>query len=758
MGTEAYTEARGYGWVSAAGLGIRDRGGDAPQRDFVVGTAAHVFRIGNLAPGRYRLRILSGDLTFADHFTRLRVSGMDGGEPPVLHPSYAQFAELTATLVVPEGGTGVDITMDTAANNWVVNALVLEPAAEPEPVRVTFTDAPIRSTWGPILASPDPTAPLLDGHRSRSAGDHVRPTGLRRAEYLRLIASEVDFWKTRQDTAGAIIDPYRNREVQYSTPAFAHAAAALVAYAGRQDLLEAAALAVDRASLELAQRTAADSHEDFFAPMLAHAIRLLEPHLPAARSAAWKHDIGRFEPFLTYRSAVGGNNWNIVAASGEALFQKMGLRVPSDRYPEASFAAQGQHFDTSYGLYLEGPMPYDHFPRLWLADLIGRGYAGPYKAELTEALRRAAITSLFMQSPNGELPAGGRSAHHQWNEAEQCVTYEVFGARALAAGDRELAAYFKRGAHLALRSMFRWVRPSGEMQVVKNWMDPAQSFGFESYSSHSQYNLLPMSMLALAYEHAATTENVSERPAPADTGGHLLHIEPLHKVFANAGGAYVEIDTAGDHHYDATGLIRAHFSGHSPQLGSSDSLLAEPSYRVPDGPKPPTTGMGVAWEIAPGEWRHFGELEPSLTQDVVVHPTRLRSDRVEFTVLYTGDFGGGVTTVEDRFTIKPQEIRVTTTLRGYAGPVRRVAPVLSHDGRTPGTIQVHGDEVRVWQEGEHGTSRLAYTMPGATSVLVGSEEYGNHNGLMRLAVGEYAAGMGAQGITLVIAPQGNGRL
>lgn len=92
--------------------------------------------------------------------------------------------------------------------------------------------------------------------------------------------------------------------------------------------------------------------------------------------------------------------------------------------------------------------------------------------------------------------------------------------------------------------MFRWVRPSGEMQIVKNWMDPAQSFGYESYSGHSQYNLLPMSMLAIAYEHAAATEDVTERPAPSETGGYLLHIEPLHKVFANAGGSYVEIDTA----------------------------------------------------------------------------------------------------------------------------------------------------------------------------------------------------------------------
>ncbi|HET9420494.1 MAG TPA: hypothetical protein VFO49_05105, partial [Nocardioides sp.] len=558
-GTETYTDARGWGWLSATGLVVRDRGGAAPGRDFVFGVPARVFRIGSLAAGRYRLGVLSGDLTFGDHFTRLQVPGVDGGEPlPVLHPGYAQYAELTATLVVPDGGTTLDITFDAPESNWVVNALVLEPTVSPESVRVTISDAPIVSTWGPILETPDPTAAMLDGHRKRAAHRRIRPTGLGRPDYLRLIASEVDFWKEKQDADGAIIDPYLNREFQYSTPAFAHAAATLVAYAGRDDLLDAAARALEWSAWTLAERKAASAHEDFFAPMIAHAIRLLEPHVPAERSGAWKHDIGRFDPFATYRRGLGENNWNVVSSSGEALFQMMGLRAASNRYAEASFAAQGRHFDTSYGLYLEGPMPYDHFPRLWLGDLVGRGYSGPYQAELNEALRRAAITSLFMQSPVGELPAGGRSAHHQWNEAEQCVTYEIFAARAQAAGDGRLAAYFKRGAHLALRSMFRWVRPSGEMQIVKNWMDPAQRFAYESYSAHSQYNLLPMSMLAIAYEHAAPTERVRERPAPADTGGYLLHIEPLHKVFANADGTYVEIDTAGDHHYDATGFIRAH--------------------------------------------------------------------------------------------------------------------------------------------------------------------------------------------------------
>ena len=79
----------------------------------MFGTAAHVFRIGSLTPGRYRLSVLSGDLSFGDHFTRLRMAGVDGGEPlPVLNPRVAQYAELTATLVVPDGGDTIDFAID----------------------------------------------------------------------------------------------------------------------------------------------------------------------------------------------------------------------------------------------------------------------------------------------------------------------------------------------------------------------------------------------------------------------------------------------------------------------------------------------------------------------------------------------------------------------------------------------------------------------------------------------------------------------
>jgi hypothetical protein len=584
-----------------------------------------------------------------------------------------------------------------------------------------------------------------------SEASRFKPTGLSRADYLRLMAGEVDFWKGQQNGEGAIIDPYRKREVQYSTPSFAHAAATLVEYAGRDDLLEPAARAMDWAARSLSERKGADHHEDFYPPMLAHAFRLLKPRVAADRAARWADQIGSVNPKRTYRFEPGSNNWNVVALSGEAILQQMGLRSSRDTFVTRSLAGQGQHFGSEYGLYLEGPMAYDHFPRLWAADMIARGYDGPLHEELAEVLRRAAITSLFMQSPWGELPAGGRSAHHQWNEAEQCVTYEIYAAQAMKEKDTERAGIFKRAAHLALSSMFRWVRPSGEMAIIKNHVDPRHSFAFEGYSSHSQYNLLPMSMLAIAYEHAEHSETAAERPAPADLGGYVLSLPELHKVFANVGGTYVEIDTDGDHHYDATGLIRVHAKGVSPQLGPSDSVLADPVYKSPgDSLKTQTTGVGISWQTKPGGyWRRLGELNPSGPDGKQVTVIEETARRVVFEVAYKGQPEGTVTIVE-RYRVTAGRIELTTEVRGYKGRLRYVWPVLANDGRTRSLIKVQ-PKGKVFVSQDNGRTAQTFTAVGATSVRVEPEAYPNHNGWARLAVAEFPAGV--KKATLIIVPK-----
>ncbi len=740
-----FSEARGYGWLDTGDLGVRDRvKADDLQRDFVMGRTARTFRISGLKAGLYKLTILTGDLDYGDHVLQLGVAGTE--TLPVLAPRVAEFITLSTTAKVD---SNLDIKFDSPQNNWVVNALSLEPINTPtktlvarETVRPTVV-----STWKKEVFDTDPTKPFWDGFKknAQTAPADFKATGLSRADYLRLISSEVDFWKTHQNADGAIIDPYLKSEFQYSTPAFAHAAALLVARGKRDDLIEPATKALDWASLRLSKRQAASGHEDFYPTMIAHAIVLLKPHVKSERAAQWEKNIRSFDPYITYRMEMGSMNWNIVSSSGEALFQKMGIRPKEERYVADSLAAQGHHFGSPFGLYLEGPMAYDHFPRIFLADILAQGYDGPYSKELEVALQRAAITSLFMQSPWGELPAGGRSAHHQWNEAEQCMTYEIYAAKAQRGGDVFAAGVYKRAAHLALSSMQRWVRPSGEMQIVKNWVDPAKRHSYEGYSGHSQYNLLPMSMLASAYEYADTTEAVAEKPAPADVGGFVLEIPELHKVFANAGGSYVELDTKADAHYDATGLIRVHHPKVSPQLGPSDSLLAHGSYNSPN-PSPFTTGVGVAWKEAGGAWRTIGEMDDQALDNAKVVVIAQTAKRVAFDVTYTLKAANSPRIVE-HYVVTPSGVELTTELTNYQGPLRYVWPVLADDGKTPTTISTEGNQVSVSQDG--GKTSQSFTALGAQSVRVEAARYSNHNGWARLAYAEYPNG---GRVTLRIAP------
>lgn len=733
-----FSAQSGYGWLDTADLGLRDRKNpDDLRRDFVMGKSAQTFRIIGLTPGRYQLSVVSGDMDYVDHVTTMRVAG-NAIELPTMAPDVAEFLTLTATITATES---LDITFASPQNNWVVNALSLQPTTAdmaPAITRQRVAPEAAKSTWQPQIFQDDPTKPLLQKFReaSQKASRDFRLTGLNRADYLKLITGQVDFWKKHQDANGAIIDPYKKEEIQYSTPAFASAAAILVARHNRADLLEPASKAMDWATRRLSQRQAANSHEDFYPTMIAQAFVLLKPQVQPERAARWEADIRGFDPYKTYRQAMGSMNWNIVSSSGEALFQNLGLRERTNRYVIDSFAAQGRHFTSPYGLYLEGPLAYDHFPRIFLADVIAQGYKGPYSAEISEALRRAAITSLFMQSPWGELPAGGRSAHHQWNEAEQCVTYEIYAAQALKDGDAQLAGVYKRAAHLALASMQRWVRPSGEMQIVKNWVDPAQRHAFEGYSAHSQYNLLPMAMLASAYEYAASTESLAERPAPADLGGYVFEIPELHKVFANAGGTYVELDTKGDSHYDATGLIRVHMKGVSPQLGPSDSLLSHPSYQSL-APAPHNAGIGVAWQDAAGQWQTLGDLETGRIKKVTVKPLATSPSRVAFDVTYEGDLAG-VSRLIEHYVVTPGQVELTTELPGYAGGLRYLWPVLADDGRTQSTITSKDDLISVSLDG--GKTTQTFRAPGAQSVRIEEPRYSNHNGWARLGVAEYPRG------------------
>ncbi|UCG17122.1 MAG: hypothetical protein JSV19_03635 [Phycisphaerales bacterium] len=738
-----YTAEHAYGWVTPADH-LRDRGApDALRRDFVFSRSPATFRV-DVPPGVYRIMIVTGDLDYGDHAIRVAMPGVTT-EPIMLDPAHAEFVTVSMAGTVAAGG--LEFRFTSPVDNWVVNALTIEPARKPEPA--TFTRKLYRrtaeelDTWEDVSSWPDPIAPHVQRFRRQLASNPpFCRTGLTRGDYLAVIAGVVDYFKQHQEERGAIIDPYRGVEYQYATPCFALAATTLAVHAGRDDLLEPAARAMDWATETLTKRQAATAHEDFFSPQIGHALPLLKSRVDATRLTRWEEHIRAFDPYATYRASPGGGNWNVVALSGEALFCRLGLRA-NRGYVDSCIAAQGRFFKSPWGLYTEGPMAYDHFPRMWAADMLSTGFEGRNTDKLREVLRRGAVTSLFMQSPTGELPVGGRSAHHQWNEAQQCATYEIYAAVAATAGDRAMAGVFKRAARLALGSITRWVRPSGELWIVKNRNDPAARHGYEGYSSHSQYNLLAVAMLAIAYGHATSTEDVPEQPTPADVGGFVIRLpRPFHKVIANAGGLYVEVDYNADLAHNSTGLLRIHKSGCNPQIGPSDGLTAQAVYLLPDGPRT-TAAVGIAWRDNTGGWRRLAQsgryhgkpAGPSAPLTARLDEVEQSTERVTFQLTYDGNFDGPDRIVE-RYVVTPRQVDMTTELMNYRGPTRMIWPVLANNGAGQLDIDVTEKRIAVSSEG----SMQVFEPGGATTVCLEAPLYACRNGWARLAFADFPAG------------------
>jgi hypothetical protein len=416
---------------------------------------------------------------------------------------------------------------------------------------------------------PWPLESTVEAARSYAAAATLaRPTGLRRADYLDTITKVVGFWTQYQNASGNIIDPYRGEETQYATPCYAFACAtALPLLPG---LLPNCSAALGAATRELATRTCADGHCVFFMKPVMFAYRLLAPQVDAGTLAAWDAALGAMDPYRDFGFPVSGN-WGLVGTldmlrttyitkfgndswwRAELDFQLGGQSIPD------TFTANGMYQDHS-GEEGLNPLPYDTFPLSgYLTVMLQEGYNGTWAPTIRELTRRAAWTHMLMQSPFGEVPTGGRSSQHTWNEAVSALAYEVNAVRSAAEGDAGAACLFQRAAHLSHESVRRWqVLPSGRLQIVKNHFDPALRWGFEGYSYNSQYSLLPAAMLAAAYHYADASDAIPECATFADAGGFVFELPEHHLVIANAGGLYVEVETAADPHYESTGTNRVH--------------------------------------------------------------------------------------------------------------------------------------------------------------------------------------------------------
>eukprot|EP00049_Salpingoeca_infusionum_P011698 m.204129 g.204129 ORF g.204129 m.204129 type:complete len:838 (+) comp15006_c0_seq5:63-2576(+) len=438
-------------------------------------------------------------------------------------------------------------------------------------------------------------------------------------DYLTVLSTTVDHFRQFQNKNkssvqyGRIIDPYANMEIQYSTPTFAFAGATLVAsgYYNQSytaSLLEDVSLAMTAAltALQFGQpigdQGCAQGHCNFYTMPLMLAMETLNGSVSKLQFEQWESITRSIDPYKAYKSwPHAAGNWAIVALTGEFLRYKLGYRDNitdiveqlANQYNPTYYTANGQYQDHSGCSGVCNPMPYDHFPRKYLAVMLGYGYNSTNATMYWELNRRAAWVSLLMQSPFGELPTGGRSSQHQWNEAVSCVTYEFWASRLSMQGDKQGAGVFKRAATLSLRSLKRWKRRTGEWFILKNRFSPDQRYGYETYSYYSQYNLLPASMLATAHKYCR--DSIVQLQSFAEVGGFLFSPEGFHKVIANADGMYVETELFPDAPpHDSAGLARVHTRGTDPLITLTASAPQQ-CEGTPAGPG--ALAPGVMWSV-----------------------------------------------------------------------------------------------------------------------------------------------------------------
>jgi hypothetical protein len=460
----------------------------------------------------------------------------------------------------------------------------------------------------------------------------------------------------------------------------------------------------------------ADNHTNFFTMPVMLTIEVLTPYVSVSTSQAWLARAAKIDPAI-YRGLT--TNWGLVAAGGEFIRYQHGLSTLA--WVEERLSEQVPQFDDN-GLFLDPtplsnpPMPYDIFPRHYLEMMLWRGYNGTYKALLTELLGRASATSLLMQSPWGELSTGGRSSQHQWNEAVQCMLYEMRARIFKDAGNSVVARAFKRAARLAHSSLRRWIKPTGELWIIKNRFNPAERFGYQDYSFVSNYNNLPASMLAMAYLLADDT--ITEGPSVAEVGGVVFEVPSHHKIFANIQGTYLELETCADPEYDATGLTRVHYPSIEPMVGPTAGSPIQNRARA----------IGVGWRkgnveeslanFGYGSMVGIGKLD-------VVH---MGSSQLSFNVTYTLSKSlAGVTTVVESYTVVSGEATITAMVSEPVDNVDIIFPAFLFDGQRNFTVSSSGKQARV---GYSGTCQTFTVLSDTADVVYIDDQVQARNGYM----------------------------
>ena len=565
-------------------------------------------------------------------------------------------------------------------------------------------------------------------------------SGLSKNNYLQIIAGQVRVFQQYQNDSGRIVDPVENMEKYFTTPCYAHSVAVLAAsgYTKDKNLIESGMLAMDVATKDMSKNWSAGSHGDFYTWPVIFALNLYKGIADEGRHEIWSNNIAMMNPENFYRAYLKyGNNWNIVNLAGE--FLRFQHNYTSLNYIDTCLKEQLYHF-TDNGMYDEhgNPLPYDLFARHYISGMLALGYHGAFYDQYRDIAWKGAWMSLFLQSPYGELPSGFRSSQHIWNEAEQCMVFEIYAMEYAKAGKKEIAGAFKRGAMLSLGNIMEWIRPDGAGYIVKNKYPIEAKHGYEDYSVHTCYNMLSTSMLAQAWQFS--DDAIVEKSAPADIGGYVVSIhDPFHKIIASADQSYLEYDTRGDQIYNPTGIIRIHIVGSHPQLGPSDGCAGKYSG------KGISIATGPSWKNSDDTWSSLAEGMPD---DPTIEIIDESSGIVKFRVAYNlKDIKNKSIKVIETIKVERGSITVEDEIIGDILLMQVTWPMLAFNGKAFSNINIDKKTAILSLEGQQ--IKFQMIEPENISLSRSGKQYGHRNGIIEPLVAEFQGNKATYSISLV---------
>ena len=495
---------------------------------------------------------------------------------------------------------------------------------------------------------------------------------------------------------------------------------------------------------------------DFFVKELVFAVMEAEKAGSADEAclARWKKSLSLVDPEANYKSIARTptarvGNWAAYNVAGEWMRKYIGI-ADDMAYIDFQLGAQLYYTD-EMGLYRDPaePMLYDLATRAQFAILLHFGYNGVHTAIMSEKLRIAGLLTLKMQSANGEIAFGGRSNQFLFNEAYHAACMEFEASRYQKEGNAALASACKRSAAIAVRSVEGYLAKAPDKHV-KNRFDRALRYGEEPYAYFDKYMVTLASFLYLAYLMA--DDRIEEGTAPAEDGCFIAETTPyFHKIFAAARGYCIEIDTAADFHYDATGLGRIQKKGVSSPLALSVPFTEMPSYFVNTSEEytnqkektrtmPDVGGKQSVNDVNPyplaitpvvmdaeGKETSLAAFSKGLSHTLTVFEEN--DFGVRFAVRYTHEDFSGCTYIEEYYEIDEGGVRVTFRADVAEGAHLSVRlPLFAFDGKESAALSISGSRATV----QYGDEVYTVGASGAQMHLVDAFAK-NRNGVYRIA-------------------------